>query len=127
MTASSGGQSSSTTTGLTANTEALITLPGGTGSPSGPGYTPPPVEQPPTYIPPFELPKVPGAEFNYGIIILVGVVGVAVVVGIAGREKPSLETRWKKKTRFVGVSSGKWKKTKHTDLSRKWKKKMRRR
>jgi len=50
-----------------------------------------------------------------------------VTVAVVGRGKPSLETQWKKKTRFVDVSSGKWKKTKHTDLSGKWKKKVRRR
>jgi hypothetical protein len=127
VTASLGGQSAETTTSLTANTEALVTLPTGTGSPGGPGgYTQPPVEQPPTYIPPVELPKVPGAEFNYGIVVLVGVVGVAVAVGIAGRGKPSLETQWKKKTKIAGVSSGKWKKTKHVDLSGKWRKKTKR-
>ena len=124
-TASLGGQSASTTTSLTANTEALITLPAGTTSGSSGGYTPP-VEQPPLYIPPVELPKVPGAEFNYGIIILVGVVGIAVTVAVVGRGKPSLETQWKKKTRFVDVSSGKWKKTKRINLAGKGKKKARR-
>ena len=125
VTASLGGQSASTTTSLTADSEALITLPAGTTSGSSGGYTPP-VEQPPLYIPPVELPKVPGTEFNYGIIILVGVVGIAVTVAVVGRGKPSLETQWKKKTRFVDVSSGKWKKTKHTNLTGKWKKKARR-
>jgi hypothetical protein len=125
VTATSGGQSASTTTALTANTEATVTLPAGSGSPSG-GWTPPPVEQPPAYIPPVELPKVPGVEFNYGIVVLIGVVGVAATVAVVGRGKPSLETQWKKKTRITGFSSGKWKKTKHTDLSGKWRKKTKR-
>lgn len=75
------------------------------------GWNPwtPPVEPPP-YIPPVELPKVPGAEFNYGIVILVGVVAVAVFVGVAGRSKPSLETQWKRKTRRNVDLSGKWRK-----------------
>lgn len=114
VTASLGGQSASTTTSLTANTEALITLPAGTTSGSTGGYTPPPVEQPPPYIPPIELPKVPGPEFNYGILVLVGVVGVAVVVGITGRRKPSIQKQWERKTRHT------------VNLEKKWKKKARR-
>ena len=128
VTATSGGQSASITTSLTANTEATVTLPAGSGSPSG-GWTPPPVEQPP-YFPPVELPKVPGVEFNYGILVLVGVVGVAFIVGVARVDKRSSQTKiaqqWQRKTRFVGVSSGKWKKVKHADLSGKWRKKTRR-
>ena len=112
VTAEFGGQTASTTTSLTANTEIVLTLPAGTQSSSG-GSTPP-SEQPPAELPPVELPKVPGAEFNYGIMVLVGIVGVAVVVGIAGRGKPSLEREWRKKTSFS------------SDLNRKWRKKARR-
>jgi len=124
------GETNSATTALTTDTikEIVITttISGGpSGSTGGPGPAPP--EEQPQYIPPVELPKVPGAEFNYGIVILVGVVGVAATVAVVGRGKPSLETQWKKKTQFVGVSSKKWKKTKHADLSGKWRKKTRRR
>lgn len=84
------------------------------GPPSGSTGPIPPVEQPP-YIPPVELPKVPGPEFQYGIIILVGIVGVAATVAVVGRSKPSLESQWRKKT-----------KAKHVDLSKKWKKKAKR-
>jgi len=79
-----------------------------------PPYVPPPEPTPPPYIPPIELPKLPGVEFTYGIIVLVGIVGVAVVVSIAGRTTPSLESRWKKKTR-----------TKTRNLNKKWRKKRR--
>lgn len=128
VTASLGGQSASATASLTANTEALITLPAGTSSGGGGGGgVAPPVVQPPAWVTPVVLPTVPGAEFNYGIAILVGVVGVAVVVGVAGRSKPTLETQWKRKTKLAGGLSGKWKKTKRVDLSRKWMKKTRRR
>jgi len=114
--ATSGGQSASTTTSLTANTEALITLPGGTESPNIPGgYTQPPVEQPPAYIPPVELPKVPGAEFEYGIFVLVGVVAVAVSVALAKPKTQSLTRKWERRSH---VDSG--------DLSRKWRKKAKR-
>jgi hypothetical protein len=118
-------QPESVSTSLTVDTEVEIELLITGGGPSGSsgGVSPPP---PPPYISPVELPKVPGVEFNYGIIILVGVVGVAATVAVVGRGKPSLETQWKRKTRFVSVSNKKWPKTKRVDLSGKWRKKTRR-
>jgi len=114
VTAGLGGQSASATTSLTVNTETFITLPAGTARPSGPGgYTPLPVEPPPI-IPPVELPKVPGVEFEYGILVLVGVVGVAATVAVLGRKKPTLQSKWRKKTRH------------REDLNKKWRKKAKR-
>jgi hypothetical protein len=111
VTASLGGQSYTGTTALTSNTEIVLTLPGGTESPSGPGgYTPPPQEQPPTYIPPVELPKVPGPEFNYGIVVLLGVVAVAIVVGVAGRGKRTTQEQWQRKLKREMGLEKKWKK-----------------
>jgi len=120
------GESNSTTTALTENTQKTIvvttTISGGPGGPSG-GPSFPPVQPPPS-LPPVEVPKVPGEEFNYGIIVLVGVVGIATTVAVFGRGKPSLETRWKNKTKHHG-SSGKWPKPKTRNLSKKWRKKAR--
>jgi hypothetical protein len=94
----------STTTSLTGNTAVEIELLITGGGPSGStgGVTPPPSEPP--YIPPVELPKVPGPEFQYGIVVLVGVVAVAFIVGVVGKTDKrtvdeKLRQRWKKKTR----------------------------
>ena len=101
---------------LTESDAATITLAWTPISPPGtPSYVPPPpAEQPPALTPPIELPKVPGAEFTYGIIVLVGVVAVAAVVAIAGRTTPSLQSQWKKKT-----------KRKSRNLRKKWRRKSR--
>jgi len=114
----SSGESNSTTTTLTANTVKTIVIPTIISSPPGtPSYVPPPpAEQPPALTPPIELPKVPGPEFQYGIMVLVGVVVVAAVVGVAGRgkRKPNLQRKWQKKTRQT------------RNLDRAWRKKRRR-
>jgi hypothetical protein len=111
------GESNSATTALTTDTEKEIvittTISGGPPATPPPPYTPP-VEQPPVYIPPVELPKVPGEEFNYGILVLVGVVGVAFIVGVARVDKRSSQTKiaqqWQRKTRYAENLGKKWKK-----------------
>jgi len=100
---------SNSQTGLFFLTYRQVAPPSGSTGPGG--VSPPP---PPPYIPPVELPKVPGAEFNYGIMILVGVVGVAVVVGVAGRGKRSTQDQWQRKLKS------------NVDLGKKWRKKTRR-
>jgi hypothetical protein len=106
-------QPESTTTSLTSNTEVEIELTIAGLGPSGSEHTLPPVEQQP-YIPPIELPKVPGPEFQYGIMVLVGVVGVAFVVGVARVDKRSSQTKiaqqWQRKTRYAENLGKKWKK-----------------
>ena len=100
---------------LTESDAAIITLAWTPISPPGtPSYVPPPPAEQPPPTPPIELPKVPGAEFTYGIIVLVGVVAVATVVAIAGRTTPSLQSQWKKKT-----------KRKSRNLRKKWRRKAR--
>ena len=94
----------------THSSDVIVTIYFSTGqAPSTPPSTPPyqehPVEQPP-YTPPM-LPK-PEVEFQYGIIVAVGViVALLVFVGASGRQKRS------------------WKDSK-TDFAKKWKKKTRR-
>jgi hypothetical protein len=108
-------QPESTTTSLTSNTEVEIELTISGLGPSGStgGYPPSPPPEPP-YIPPVELPKVPGPEFQYGIMVLVGVVGVAFVVGVARVDKRSSQTKiaqqWQRKTRYAENLEKKWKK-----------------
>ena len=118
--ATSGSDSNSTTTALTENTQKTIvvttTISGGPGGPSG-GPSLPPAEQPPS-LPAVEVPKVPGPEFNYGIMVLLGVVFSAVLIAVvAGGEKrkPNLQRQWQKKTRQT------------RNLDRAWRKKTKRR
>jgi hypothetical protein len=103
----------SVSTSLTGDTEVEIELTIAGLGPSGSEHTLPPVEQQP-YIPPVELPKVPGPEFQYGIMVLVGVVGVAFVVGVARVDKRSSQTKiaqqWQRKTRYAENLEKKWKK-----------------
>jgi len=111
--ATSGTQTASQETSLTANKAITLTIPTFvTSPPSGPGgpsgTTPPPEEQPP-YVAPVETPTVPGAEFNTGIMVLLGVVISAVVVAaVFAKPKRSLQSwqidekirrKWRKKTR----------------------------
>ena len=112
--ATSGGKTASQETSLTANKAITLTIPsevsGGPGAPSGPSGTTPPPQQPP-YIPPVELPKVSGPEFNYGIMVLLGVVISAVVVAaVFAKPKRSLQAQWKRKTRVSKNSDRAWRK-----------------
>ena len=104
--ATSGGKTASQETSLTANKAVTLTIPtdisGGPGAPSGPSGTTPP----PQYIPPVEVPQVPGPEFDIGIMVLVGVVISAVVVAAVFAKPKSqwqiqeqTRRKWRKKTK----------------------------